>query len=369
MKILFVNCTCGIGSTGKIVAAKAKEYVKDGHQVRIAYGRTEAVPNDLKPYAVRIGTKWDLLKHVVLTRLFDMHGLGSRKATENFIRWANQFSPDLLWLHNIHGYYINYEVLFEWIKTKPSMEVKWTLHDCWAFTGHCVHFETVKCKKWKTQCSNCCLHKTYPSSLILDRSKDNYNRRKKAFQGIKKMSIITPSKWLSNLVSQSFLQEYPVEVAYNTIDRTVFCPRNSSFREDINAKDKTIVLGVASDWYNKGFKDFLKLSSILGDGYVVVLVGLNKKEINNLPEQMIGIEKTLNQERLAEIYTAADVFVNLTYQDTYPTVNLEAQACGTPCVTYRTGGSPESVPDQNVVNQGDIKEIANVIRKKKYILS
>ena len=368
MKILFVNCTCGIGSTGKIVAAKAKEYIKDGHQVKIAYGRIETIPDDLKPYAVRIGTKRDLLKHVVLTRILDMHGLGSRKATRDFVKWASQFSPDLLWLHNIHGYYINYEVLFEWIKSNPGMEVRWTLHDCWAFTGHCVHFETAHCEKWKKGCSKCCLRKTYPSSLVIDHSKNNYYRKKTAFQGVKKMSLITPSKWLGNLVSQSLLREYPVNVIYNTIDKTIFCPRSSSFREDIDAKDKTIVLGVASDWYNKGLKDFIKLSSILGDNYIVVLVGLTKREISCLPVQMIGIERTLNQEKLAEIYTAADVFVNLTYQDTYPTVNLEAQACGTPCVTYRTGGSPESVPDQNVVNQGDIEEIANVIRQKKYIL-
>lgn len=366
MNILFINCTCGIGSTGKIAARQAAEYKKQGHIVKIAYGRGEDIPSEVEPFAVKIGSKMDLLEHIAATRIFDNHGLASKKATEKFLRWAEEFSPDLLWLHNIHGYYINYELLFKWIKKRPEMEVKWTLHDCWAFTGHCVHFESEKCYKWKTECNNCPLSHTYPSSLFMDNSKQNFQKKKASFQGVPKLRIITPSKWLANLVNDSFLQEYPVSVQYNTIDTNVFCPKPSGFKEEINAGNRFVILGVASEWYNKGFEDFIKLATILGERYLVVLVGLSKKQKEILPMNMIGLERTLNQEKLAEIYTAADVFVNLTYQDTYPTVNLEAQACGTPCITYRTGGSPESVPEQNVVEQGDILGIAELIRQRGY---
>ena len=366
MNILFINCTCGNGSTGKIVVQKAIEYDKEGHNVRIAYGRDEFIPEELLKYAIRIGTNKDLYAHVILTRLFDKHGLASKKATAKFIRWAESFSPDLLWLHNIHGYFINYEMLFSWIKTRPEMEVKWTLHDCWAFTGHCVHFESVKCNKWKSGCYRCPLSGTYPGSFLMDNSENNYERKKDAFQGVSKLSIITPSKWLASMVSESFLKEYPISVVHNSINTEIFCPRKSNFKNEIKSENKFIVLGVASEWYMKGFEDFIQLATILGEEYKVVLVGLSMKEIARLPHTMVGLARTRNQEKLAEIYTAADVFVNLTYQDTYPTVNLEAQACGTPCITYRTGGSPESVPEQNVLEQGDIEGVANLIRTRSY---
>ena len=150
MKILMINVVCGIRSTGRICTDLAAEMEAQGHEVKIAYGR-ETVPEKYQKYAVRIGTDWDVKLHGLKSRLLDAHGLGSKKATKHFLDWAEEYKPDLLWLHNIHGYYINYELLFAWIKRRPDMEVKWTLHDCWAFTGHCSHFSFVKCYRWKDQ--------------------------------------------------------------------------------------------------------------------------------------------------------------------------------------------------------------------------
>lgn len=363
MKVLFINAVCGTGSTGKICAELAEQFERDGHEAKIAYGRHAYVPEKYQKYAVRIGSDTDVKLHAVMTRLADRHGLGSKKATEKFLKWAEEYSPDLLWLHNIHGYYLNYEMLFAWIKRHPEMEVKWTLHDCWAFTGHCSHFTYVKCFKWQSACEKCVQKNRYPASNLLDNSKENFLRKKKAFTGVKKLSIITPSKWLADIVKQSFLKEYSVEVVYNKIDTTVFRPTPSNFREKFGLADKKILLGVASTWDDrKGLYDFYKLSDMLDDRYAIVLVGLSDKQMQELPKKIIGVKRTNGQKELAEIYTAADVFVNLTYEDTYPTVNLEARACGTPVITYKTGGSPESAgEDAIVVEVGDIEDVARQI--------
>lgn len=358
MKVLFINAVCGTGSTGKICAELAEKYEKDGCEVKIAYGRHAYVPEKYQKYAVRIGSDLDVKLHAVMTRITDRHGLGSKKATKAFLKWAEEFSPDLLWLHNIHGYYINYEMLFDWIKKHPHMEVKWTLHDCWVFTGHCSHFTFVKCYKWQSKCEKCIQKNRYPASFF-DNSENNFLRKKASFTGVKNMTVITPSKWLANLVGKSFLKEYPVEVVYNTINTEIFKPTPSDFREKYGLKDKKIILGVASTWDDrKGLYDFYKLAEMLDDKYAIIIVGLNDKQLQELPKKIIGIKRTNGQKELAEIYTAADVFVNLTYEDTYPTVNLEAKACGTPIITYRTGGSPESAGEGAVVvDVGDINEI------------
>ena len=356
MRVLFVNSVCGIGSTGRICADLAGEYASLGYEVKIAYGRDGTVPDTCRQYAVRIGNDLDVRLHGIKSQLLDEHGLGSAGATEKFLKWADEYDPDILWMHNIHGYYINYELLFDWIKKRPNMEVKWTLHDCWAFTGHCSYFTIAKCDKWKTQCEHCPQPKKYPARLLFDNSRRNYARKKKAFCGVRNLKIITPSKWLAGLVKESFLSEYPVEVVYNTINRDVFKPTASDFRERRGLEDKKIILGVASPWdERKGLEAFLWLSGRLDDSYRIVLVGLSRDQIKKIPSDIIGIERTDNVRELVSIYTAADVFVNPTHEDNYPTTNLEAAACGTPVVTYHVGGSPESVLPENVVEENDLE--------------
>lgn len=403
MRVLLINSVCGIGSTGRICTDLAQAFEADGYEVKIAFGRDGSVPERFQKYAVRIGTDLDVRIHGVLSRLFDAHGLGSKRATKRFLEWAEAYHPDLLWLHNIHGYYINYEMLFSWIKKHPEMEVRWTLHDCWAFTGHCSYFSMVDCGQWKEHCSHCLQKKRYPASIVLDRCGDNFERKKAAFTGVSNMTLITPSQWLADLVKQSFLKEYPVEVRYNTVDTSIFKPTPSDFRERHGLTDKKIVLGVASAWDDrKGLDDFIKLAAMLDDHYTIVLVGLSKKQIREMPKrigaqpaiskdesksecpdqilvnekgmiipqsihavykaiagapfagqkgkpQMICIKRTNNPRELAEIYTAADFFVNATHEDNYPTVNLEATACGTFVISYDTGGCCETIQKPNMV--------------------
>ena len=368
MNVLFINQVCGIGSTGKITAALAEEYERQGHTVKIAYGRSGRVPEKDRHFAVRIGGALDVYIHALLTRLTDRHGLFSRRATKKFLRWADAFNPDILWLHNIHGYFINYEMLFAWIKSRPQMKVYWTLHDCWSFTGHCSYFTYAKCDKWLDHCHHCPQKGNYPASFF-DRSFDNFERTRASFTGVKDMTLITPSKWLASLVQKSFLRDYPVEVRYNEINRDVFkpTPEAQRIRKKYQLQDKFIVLGVANIWDpRKGLQDFIKLSTILDpERFAIILVGVKQAQMKQLPQGIIAIERTENQKELAEFYTAADVFFNPTYEDNYPTVNLEAEACGTPVLTYETGGSPETLhdPRSKVVPAGDLEAVKSFIHK------
>lgn len=367
MRILFINSVCGIGSTGRICTDLAKKLESEGNEVKIAYGRGE-VPEQYKKYAVRIGTELSWKLHALQTRMFDTHGFGSSSATKKFLQWAESYKPDMLWLHNIHGYYINVEMLFAWIKSHPEIEVKWTLHDCWAFTGHCAYFTAAKCEQWKKECKSCTQKDRYPQCLLFSNVHKNFARKKAAFTDLKRMILITPSKWLADLTRESFLKDYPVEVHYNTIDKTVFRPTPSDFRMRYGLENKFIVLGVANVWEaRKGLKDFYKLAQMLDERYAIVLVGLSQKQIDTLPHNIIGIRRTRSAEELAAIYTASDVFLNLTYEDNYPTVNLEAQACQTNVITYDTGGCSETIKSKLgvIVNRGALDEVYNNIVKIK----
>jgi glycosyltransferase involved in cell wall biosynthesis len=280
------------------------------------------------------------------------------------LKEIERIKPDILVLHNIHGYYINIELLFNYI-TDRNIPVLWTLHDCWAFTGHCTFFDSVSCEKWKTQCEKCPKTGMYPKSLLLDNSSSNFTEKKHLFAQVRNMKIITPSFWLKDLVSFSFLK-HPVRCIHNGIDLENFhssidC---TDLRIKLGLTSEKVVLGVASIWdKRKGLEDFVELASILGREYKIVLVGLNKKQIKELPPNVIGIERTESLEELTAYYNLSSVFVNPTYQDNFPTTNIEALACGTPVITYNTGGSPEAIDQETgiVVPKGEVVGLKNAI--------
>lgn len=371
-KLLLINCVCGIRSTGKICQQIACDYESRGWEVRIGYGRIHKIPHECEKWAVRIGTGSGLIFHGALTRLFDVHGTGlaSRCATKQFIKWAEAWNPDVIWLHNIHGYYLNYPLLFKWIKSRPSMEVRWTLHDCWAFTGHCSHFLLTGCERWKAGCYGCPERLEYPSTFGLSAAKANWKRKRRSFCGVKNMRLIAPSKWLANLTRASFLKEYPVEVMRNTIDVSIFKPTSSDFRSRYGLDGKVVILGVASVWdRRKGLQDFYALHKLLdsrrtGQACSIVLVGVTERQIASLPPGMIGIARTNSAAELAAIYSVADWFFNPTHEDNYPTVNLEARACGCKIVTYDTGGAAETVDgyDKAWVLKGEDKSPEGFVR-------
>jgi glycosyltransferase involved in cell wall biosynthesis len=363
MKVLEINSVCGKGSTGRIACQIAEIVVQNGGETTVTYGRDYYLQGCNVP-VFRIGSDIGVKIHAGLSRITDRQGFYSKRATKRLIEFIEEYNPDIIHLHNLHGYYLNLPVLFSFLSIY-NRPVVWTLHDCWAFTGHCSYFDYVGCDKWKTGCHHCPQKKRYPKSLILDQSKRNWEEKRRLFTSIQNMTIITPSNWLADLVCESFLGKYPVQVIHNGIDLDVFKPTPSTWKED-HGITKPMILACASRWdQRKGFADVLKIAEILPE-YQVVIVGIDSKQAKNLPSNIVGIQRTNSVQELVKIYSAADVFINTTYEDNFPTVNLEAIACGTPVITYDTGGSPECVDEKNgvVVPKGDINELKNAISSK-----
>ena len=357
-----INVVCGIRSTGRICTDLATELERQGHEVKIAYGR-EIVPKQYEKYAVRIGSDFGVKINALKARVFDNEGLNAIGTTRKFIKWVQEYEPDIIHLHNIHGYYLNYQILFKYLR-HCGKKIIWTLHDCWAFTGHTAYCDAIDCEKWKIGCSACPQIKEYPKSFI-DRSQRNWQLKKASMSGIPNMTIVTPSHWLAGLVKDSFLKEYRVEVIHNGIDTTQFQPLENDFKIIHQINDKKMLVGVATTWNeNKGFSDYLKLADLLGEEYQIVLVGVSDDQQKVLPNNVIGIARTNSPKELAMIYSAADYLLNLSKTETYPTVNLEAMCCGTPVITYDVGGSKESVEPAGgiVVKKGNILAIAEAIR-------
>ena len=357
MKVVQIN-TFSNKSTGSIMMNIHNKLKNEGIESYVVWGRGRLEKEENEIF---MNDKLGVYFHGLYTRITDKTGFASNTSTKRLLKKLDEIKPDIIHLHNIHGYYINIEMLFNYIK-KNNIKVIWTLHDCWAFTGHCSHFEFIGCEKWKTRCNNCPQSKLYPKSFK-DNSEWNYQKKKELFTGLN-MIIVTPSEWLANLVKKSFLKEYEVKIINNGIDTDIFKPRESNFREKYDLQDKKIILGVASDWTKeKGFYDFIHLSKIVNNDEKIVLVGLNDRQLKKLPDNIIGIKRTENATQLAQIYTAADIYFNPTYADTFPTTNLEANACGIPVITYNTGGSPESAKVGMV-----IKDLQEFIIKKDEII-
>lgn len=341
MKYLFINSVAGFGSTGRIAAEKCRELMKEGHRCVLAFGREKANCDDIP--TVAIGSSLDFKVHALRNRIFDDHGFGSKSATAQFLSWVRQYDPDVIWLHNVHGYYIHIGLLFDYLRT-CGKKIIWTLHDCWAFTGHCAYFDFVGCDKWKTGCESCPQKKGYPASLIFDNSKTNFQKKKALFTGIPNLSLEVPSHWLEDRVKRSFLKDYPVEVRYHTIDREIFKPTPGDFREKYGLEEKKIVLGVASVWDGrKGLEDFIQLSDMLPDDHKIVLVGLSDSQIAALPGKILGLPRTNSMRELAEIYSAADIFVNPSTEETFGMTAMEARCCGTEAIVYKNTACEEIV--------------------------
>lgn len=342
---------------------------KKGNEVKtfstVPFDKSEKSMTKLPDDHFVFGTVKENGFHYYVGSLLGRNGCFSHHGTRQLINMLKEFQPNIIHLHNLHKFCINLPMLFRYIK-KSNSSVVWTLHDCWAFTGQCPYFTMVKCDKWKTGCHHCPQTGVYPKSKI-DNSKQMYALKKQWFTGIENMTIVTPSQWLADLVKQSFLKEYPVKVINNGIDLHIFQPTPSDFRERNGiAKDKHLLLGVAFGWgARKGLDVFIELAKRLDSSYQIVLVGTDDRVDTQLPANILSIHKTQNQKELAEIYTAADLLVNPTREENYPTVNMESIACGTPVLSFRTGGSPEILDETcgSVVECDDLDAMEREIRR------
>lgn len=367
-KLLQINPVLRVStSTGRIMQEIGELALQNGWESYIAYGKGRDGIKPCKSEIIPVGGIYSTLWHGVQTRLFDRHGLASTHATHEFVRQIDRINPDIIHIHNIHGYFLNYRVLFDYL-SQCGKPVVWTVHDCWLYTGHCYYYSYAGCDKWQTGCGNCPQRKDFPASLVFDRSKRNFEDKKAAFTSMPrdKFVIVPVSDWIRTEMSESFLSEYRFRVIHNGINTDIFnvCP-DKEVIEKYGLKGKRIFLGVASIWSReKGLDDFMQLSKLLNDDEVIVLVGMKEEEKKKLPRNIIGISRTENIYQLAQLYSVADAFVNPTWQDNYPTVNLESISCGTPVVTYRTGGSVEAVTDSTglIVEQGDVKGLLEAVR-------
>jgi len=367
MKIVYVNTVCGTGSTGKITVDLYRIAKQAGHAPFISYGRGSA---DAALSSYKIGNIIDFGSHVLINFFLGKSGFGSKTVTKRFLKWLDEIKPDLLHLHNLHGFYLHVGMLFEYIKTH-NIPVVWTLHDCWPLTGQCAFFDYANCSKWQTTCCNCPIYRSnYPYSLFKDNSKWNFNTKKNVFSSISNLTIVTPSNWLADIVRKSYLSEYPVAVIPNGIDLELFTPANTHTSDGIAQKAcfTKIVLGVANVWTRrKGLDYFLQLADLLDDTFHIVLIGVSQKQQSEITtkygKRITAITRTTNQKELAAWYQRAYVFVNPTLEDNFPTTNLEALACGTPVITFNTGGSPESINSECgiVVEKGNITQLKEAI--------
>lgn len=366
-KIFYISGAINFGAPGRIVEQTGLLAQKHGYEVLVAHSKRNENPSNLPHFAVT--TRLQETIHAAGARFLDLHGLMSTKQTKELVNRMKKYQPDIIHLHNIHGYFCNFKVLFEYLDTIET-PVVWTMHDCWPFTGRCFHFIGANCYKWKTGCYDCQSEAGYTVSKYVDRSKSLFELKKRLFTSVKNMTMVPVSDWQAEFLKDSFLKYHKIHTIHNGVDLNKFRPMDGSrLREKHNLQNKFVLLGVASPWNTrKGLDDFFKLSTMLPhEEFIIILVGLKSNQVEELPEGILGISRTESQQELAEYYSMADVFVNLSYLDTFPTVNLEALACGTPVLTYQTGGSPEAVDESTgvVVGQGDLQSIVKTVCEMK----
>lgn len=363
LKVMQINTVCGSGSVGRIMVDLIHAVEKEGGSGLAVFGRRNA-PQGVNAY--KFGSDLDMGIHVLHTFFRGEHGFASKRQTRRLIKKIEEYNPDIIHLHNIHGFYLNVEELFAYLK-KAGKPVVWTLHDCWSFTGHCAYFDYSGCDKWKTGCGSCPQYKkVYPYALFKDNSEENYIRKRAAFTHVPKLTLVTPSSWLASLVRESYLKEYPVRVIPNGISLDKFRPVDKGLRRKLGMEKKYILLGVAGMWEErKGYAYFEALADQLNDPCQIILIGLSKQKLKKLHPKIYGVMRTESMEELAEYYSMADVYVNPTLEDNFPTTNLEALACGTPVITFATGGSVESIDEKTgkIVPKGDTKGLLRAIEE------
>lgn len=368
MQVFQINTVCGTGSTGRIAVNLARMLEAQGNQSCIAYARGNA-PADVDTF--RFSNKLEIYWHGIMTRITDRHGMYSGKATKQLIAKIKEYNPDIIHLHNVHGYYLNIELLFDFLK-EYKRPVVWTLHDCWTYTGHCSHYTSVKCEKWKTQCYECPLKKEYPGSIFWDNSKENYRKKRELFTGLEQLHLVTPSVWLKEQVEQSFFfqnsesREIACTAIPNGIETDKFVPTASDLKTRYSIEGKKVVLGVANVWTKqKGIDDFVQLSKLLDDSYHLVMIGVDEKLKRTLPSNILALERTKNLEELIQWYSATDVYFNSSIEETMGMTTGEAISCGIPVVTYDSTAVPESVGEGcgYVVPAGNVQAVKEAIEE------
>lgn len=352
-KLIQINCDTALYSCGKICEDISIVAQSQGWDTYVAYGRER---KDGVNKEIKVGKMWNVYEHYLEHRIFDNEGLASRQPTRNLIKKIIELKPDIVQLHDIHDHWLNYRLLFEYLLT-TDIQVVWTLHDCWSFTGGCFYYDLENCDRWKTKCEKC----PQKRGFLYDQTERQFGIRKSLFEKINNLTLVSVSDWLADSARMSMLKDKRIETIHNGVNLSLFKPTSTPRKHDGVFE----IIGVAAVWdRRKGLEDFIKLRGMLPNSYHITLVGLKKEQINKLPQGITGIEKTFNVQDLVDLYSYADVFLNPTYSDNFPTTNIEALACGTPVITYKTGGSPEAINEKTgvVIKQGDVDSLAETIK-------
>ena len=357
MKVLQINVRAKGGSVGKIISSLNHRCQSEGIEFAIAYGRGNVEQNTFSD-SFKIGTDKEIQAHALQSRIFGRTASYSKRGTSDLLKWIDRYNPDVIHLHGAYGYYVNMEMLFNYIADEKIPLIS-TLHSCWDFTGHCCYFDYPKCEEWKYGCNHCIRVHDYPECFFSDSTHYNLGLKNKLYHKLDKVRLITPSRWLQDLCEQSILRDIPVQTINNGIDINVYKT------VEIEKHNKPIILCVANIWSErKGLDDILKLGDFLRDKAEIIVVGLSEKEIRKLPKNIVGITRTENVEELVKLYNSATIFFNPTHEENYPTVNLEAVACHLPVATYNTGGCAETIENGKygiIVENEDFSTVVNFL--------
>lgn len=358
-KLFQINVTANWGSTGNIAEQIGLQAINKGWDSYIAYGRMMN-PSDSK--LVKIGSQRDVYWHYALNKFFDMEGLVSTNSTRRLVKEIERINPDIIHLHNIHDHWLNYNILFEYLNTLDT-PIVWTQHDCWSFTGGCGYYSMVDCDKWKTECREC-LFKQGILPLI-ERTRHQYEIKKRLFCEAKNLTLVPVSHWLEGELKQSFLRNCNIQTICNGVNTSIFHPVDSCVKEKYGVEGKALLVAAATTWSRrKGLNDYIELRKLLPDGYVILLVGLNQHQIEQLPKGIIGLRRADSIDELVEIYSGADIVLNLSYEETFGLTTVEGFACGTPSIVYNTTASPELITPETgiVVETGDFNGVADAVK-------
>ena len=356
MKVLLINSVCGFGSTGGTCVDIANFLESQGHECFIAYGQGTTTYKKSFKIGGKLENHWH---NIYYSRLLGKQGYGSHNGTKALISFIEKYNPHIIELHNLHGNYLNLNLLFEFLRNFKG-KIQWTLHDCWAFTGKCAYFSDANCFKWQTSCHTCPQLKTYPPSLFLDQTEVLFRDKKEWIHNLPNLKVVTVSNWLNEQVQKSYLNKFPIHTIHNWINHEVFKPSEIQKNEFGLDTYKFIVLGVSAGFNSAKSKlqDFIALSKMFQEDMQLVLVGsLDRGTV--IPSNIIHIKYVQGKENLAALFSLAQVYVHLSTEDTFGKVTAEAMCCGTPVVVYDATAMPEIVGEGcgYVVPPRDIKAV------------